>query len=146
MLCLLLVKIGLLSIPTSGHTVHIPKVHKIIYSVSYGCVSRLGNSFHIWVTQCDQMAFKVFIICPFTTMRNCPIVDKIYRSQYQYLPNIEYTLKKLPKTFQLMPKWRNFAKFGHTGVTSTYLQLRIDRHVWWKYSIPDWANDQLQTS
>ena len=26
---------------------------------------------------CDQMAFIVFIICPFTAVKNCPIVDKI---------------------------------------------------------------------
>ena len=28
-------------------------------------------------TQCDQMAFIVFIICPFTAVKNCLIVYKI---------------------------------------------------------------------
>ena len=31
--------------------------------------------------QCDQMAFTVFIICPFTTMKNCPIAYKICQSR-----------------------------------------------------------------
>ena len=25
------------------------------------------------------------------------------------------TLKELPKTFKILPKWQNFAKSGHTG-------------------------------
>ena len=37
--------------------------------------------------QCDQMAFIDFILCPFTTTKNCPIVYKIYQSQEQFLPN-----------------------------------------------------------
>jgi len=28
------------------------------------------------------------------------------------------TLKKLPKAFKIVPKWRNFAKSGHTGKLS----------------------------
>ena len=27
--------------------------------------------------QCDQMAFKVFIIYPFTTMKNCPFANNL---------------------------------------------------------------------
>ena len=30
-------------------------------------------------------------------------------------PNIKSTLKNLPKTFKIVPKWQNFAKSGHTG-------------------------------
>ena len=30
--------------------------------------------FSFFCSQCDQRAFIVFIICPFTAMKNCPIV------------------------------------------------------------------------
>ena len=32
------------------------------------------------------------------------------------MPNIKSTLQKLPKTFNILPKCRNFAKSGHTVV------------------------------
>ena len=51
--------------------------------------------------QCDQMAFIVFIIGTLTTMKNCPIVYKIYQSLEQFLPNTKQTLIKLPMTFSL---------------------------------------------
>ena len=66
--------------------------------------------------QCDQMAFIVFIIGTLTTMKNCPIVYKIYQSLEQFLPNTKQTLIKLPKTVKFLPKWQNFAKSGHTDV------------------------------
>ena len=31
------------------------------------------------------------------------------------MPNIKSTLKKLPKTLNILPKWRNFAKSGCTA-------------------------------
>ena len=31
------------------------------------------------------------------------------------LPNTQLNLQKYPKTFEIMPKWRNFAQSGHTG-------------------------------
>ena len=39
----------------------------------------------IALKQCDQMAFTVFIICPFTTMKNCPIEYKIGNNCCQIL-------------------------------------------------------------
>ena len=30
------------------------------------------------------------------------------------MPNKKKTVKKIPKTFKVLPKWRNFAKSGHT--------------------------------
>ena len=33
---------------------------------------------------------------------------------FKTMPNINLTLKKLPKTFNIMPMWQNFAKSGHT--------------------------------
>ena len=31
---------------------------------------------------------------------------KICQTRFKILPNIKYTLKKLPKTFKILPKWR----------------------------------------
>ena len=31
------------------------------------------------------------------------------------MPNTKLTLKELPKTIKIFPKWRNFAKSGHTA-------------------------------
>ena len=31
------------------------------------------------------------------------------------MPNIKLIQQKLPKTFAILTKWRNFAKSGHTG-------------------------------
>ena len=33
----------------------------------------------------------------------------------QIWPNTKFTLEKLPRTFNILPKWRNFAKSGHSG-------------------------------
>ena len=32
------------------------------------------------------------------------------------LPNTKPTFKKWPKTFKILPRWRNFAKSGHTDL------------------------------
>ena len=31
------------------------------------------------------------------------------------MPNTRLTLKEMPKTFKFLPKWRNFAKSGHSA-------------------------------
>ena len=31
-------------------------------------------------------------------------------------PNVKWTLQNFPKTFNFLPKWRNFSKYGHTGL------------------------------
>ena len=35
--------------------------------------------------------------------------------------------KKLPKTFAILPKWRNFAKFGHTSFESFITKMLSPR-------------------
>ena len=40
---------------------------------------------------------------------------KIYQICSIILPHTKYTLKILPKTLNILPKWRNLAKPGHTG-------------------------------
>ena len=36
-------------------------------------------------------------------------------SNFKILPNTKYTLKFLPNTLRILPKWWNFAKSVHTG-------------------------------
>ena len=38
----------------------------------------------------------------------------MFQSQVKMLPNTNKTHKKLPNIFNILPKWRNFAKSGHT--------------------------------
>ena len=63
--------------------------------------------------KCDQMG-KLFVkIWPFVYMNEkLPIV--LQRLTYLEL-HTKVTLKELPKTFKILPKWQNFAKSGHTG-------------------------------
>ena len=55
-----------------------------------------------------------FNICAFTKLKNCAEAYKICQSKFQIFPNTKWTLSKWPKFFNIMPKWRNFAKSGHT--------------------------------
>ena len=54
-----------------------------------------------------------FNIWPFGTLKISPTVSQICQST----TNDKYTVKFLPKTCKLLPKWWNFAKFGHTDAT-----------------------------
>ena len=60
--------------------------------------------------QCDQMEKLFSKIWPFI-MHNG---HKIFPKQVQKRPNTTQTLQKLPNTFIIWPKCRNFAKSGHT--------------------------------
>ena len=55
-----------------------------------------------------------FNICSFTAMKMGPMTNKVYQSSFKIQPNTKFTLKILPKTSKSLPKWRNFAKSGHT--------------------------------
>ena len=78
-----------------------------------------------WLHQCDQIAGLFFNIWRFPSMKICLKVYKICQSRFKILPNGKLTLEKLPKTLKILPKWRNFAKSGHIGAPSTYLQWEI---------------------
>ena len=43
------------------------------------------------------------------------MVKHFYHSWIKILQNTKKSIKNLPKTFKIVPKWRNFAKSGHTG-------------------------------
>ena len=55
-------------------------------------------------------------------VRNFVTIDSGYLQigkvcESRVLPNDKYTVNFLPKTCKLLPKWWNFAKFGHTDAT-----------------------------
>ena len=67
--------------------------------------------------QCDQMArlFKKYLaICNYlfnlTLMYSITFLPQIWSNFYQILNKPS----KMSKTFKMLPKWRNFAKSGHT--------------------------------
>ena len=66
------------------------------------------NKLHVH-HQCDQMAG---LICQYLAIRNNQNVPKKCQSRYKILAN---NPKNWPKIKNL-PKWRNFAEFGHTNV------------------------------
>ena len=70
--------------------------------------------------QCDQMVRLFLNIWPFAIVKISPIMSQICQSQLSILPNMKWTVKNLPKTGKLLPKWRNIAKSGHT----TFRRLR----------------------
>ena len=50
-------------------------------------------------------------------MKICLISYKIYQSKCKNLPNTKRTFSKWP----IVPKWRNFAKSGHSATRKTSL-------------------------
>ena len=54
-------------------------------------------------------------------MKISPIMSQICQSRHSILPKQIQTVKNWPKTCKLLPKWRNFAKSGHTGLTRVIL-------------------------
>ena len=64
--------------------------------------------------QCDQIVRFFFNIWPYATIKICPMVKQIRQSRLKILPNKKLTVKKLPKTCKILPKWLNFAKSGHS--------------------------------
>ena len=43
-------------------------------------------------------------------MKICSMAYIIYQRRFKILPSKKYTLKILPKTYNILPKWRNFVK------------------------------------
>ena len=54
-------------------------------------------------------------IWPFATIKISPIMAQFCQNRLSILANRKYTVKNLPRTSKLLPKWQNFAKSGHTG-------------------------------
>ena len=49
------------------------------------------------------------------TIKICPIAKQIWQNKFKIWLNTKWTLSKWSKCFNVVPKWRNFAKSGHTG-------------------------------
>ena len=64
-----------------------------------------------WLIRVSGLFFSIWT---FTSMKICPKVYKFFQSRFNILPISKWTLEKLPKTLKILPKWRNFAKSGHT--------------------------------
>ena len=53
--------------------------------------------------QCDQTVWSVFQYLVICNNENLPNSIKIFQSWYKILPNIEWTLERLHKTFKFLP-------------------------------------------
>ena len=53
---------------------------------------------------------------------------KIYQNKLKNLANIKWTLSKLPKCFNIVPKWQNFAESCHTVVAPLLLGFCFSVH------------------
>ena len=60
------------------------------------------------------MARLFFNIGPLTSTKNCLMANKICQSRSKNFAELQINPQKLPKTLKILPKWRNFAKSGHT--------------------------------
>ena len=78
----------------------------------------------VTLNQCGQMLRLFFNIWPFAIMKISPIMPKICPRQLSILPNNKWTVKNLPKTGKLLPKWRKFDKSGHTALNPEATLLR----------------------
>ena len=74
--------------------------------------------------QCDQMVRLFCNIGPLATMKISPIMSQICQSMFSILPNKKETVKILPNTSKLLPKWRIFPKSGHTDSPRSTLNAR----------------------
>ena len=74
-----------------------------------------SGSFAATLGQSDQMVRIFYNIWPLAIMIISPIMSQICQSRLSILPNRKQTVKNLPRTCKLLPKWRNFAKSGHTA-------------------------------
>ena len=72
--------------------------------------------FKFCVDQWDQITRLFAQFWPFKVMKICPTTYEIFQKNLKKLPNTKWTLPKWPNVFNAVPKLRNFAKYGHTGV------------------------------
>ena len=56
-------------------------------------------------------------------------MSQICQNRFSILPNKKKTAKNLPKTCKLLPKWRNFAKSGHTVSPAKWLAHLPDKDM-----------------
>ena len=84
--------------------------------------------------------YYLFYFWLFTIIKICSIAYRICQNCLKVLPNKKYTLSKWPKYYNGEPRWRKFAKSGHTGrlvalelfpgFETSRLSNKI--HSWWQ--------------
>ena len=58
-----------------------------------------------------------------------PMAYKIYQNSFKILPNTKYTLKILPKTLNILPKWTvQLTELADSDVYLFLLKCSMDRH------------------
>ena len=68
----------------------------------------------------------VFNIWPFSAMKRRPISYKLCQSELKTLPKTKSTLSILP-FLNYLPKWWNFAKYGHPGRAGSFEEWDVTR-------------------
>ena len=96
-------------------------------------------------SQCDRMDRLFFNIWPFTLMTTCPLAYKISQSWSKILPNSQYALKKLPKTFKILHK------SGHTAPSQQEVSIRQyfncnRKYLNWRTNYAYWYYSRLHYS
>ena len=78
-----------------------------------------SNTFTVWPD-----GFIFINIWLWGTVKVCPKVENICQSILTILANIKILVKKWPKTFEILPLWRNLPQSGHT-VRNLYSIFKI---------------------
>ena len=73
------------------------------------------SSIKRWYCSVTRLLHYLFNIWALTHLKNCPKAYKICQNKFKMFPNTKWTLSKWPKFLNVVPKWRNVAKSGHTG-------------------------------
>ena len=92
-------------------------VHTELKDLSFGKKSFCFITFRFFPSQCDQMVILLIQYLAIYSNEHLPHGQ----SRFKILPNMNETLRKLPKILKCSPKWRNFAKSGHTADVMAYV-------------------------
>ena len=60
-------------------------------------------------------------------MKKCP-------SRFKTLSDIKLTLQKLPRAFNILPKWQNIAKSGHPITSKIEILFNKTFHIWGNFA------------
>ena len=65
--------------------------------------------------QCDRKTSLFIQYLAILKIENLPNSKNIFQIRFKSLPIIECSRKRLPKIYNCLPNWWNFAKSGHTA-------------------------------
>ena len=87
-----------------------------------GLTFKISLSWHK-LTKCSNTMAYFFNICKYFFLFQQALPTSVIR----WLNYFKKTLKNLPKTIKIVPKWRNLAKSGHTGPRTNLLTCSDQR-------------------